>query len=80
MHPLTVHETIQRMHQKYLETETPTVYTLEEVSDRVLLIKRRLANLEKERCICLRDGRDVTRIDQKIAKQKEQFMVNCLQK
>lgn len=39
MHPLTVHETIQRMHQKYLETETPTVYTLEEVSDRVLLIK-----------------------------------------
>lgn len=47
MHPLTVHETIQRMHQKYFETETPTVYTLEEVSDRVLLIKRRLANLEK---------------------------------
>lgn len=80
MHPLTVHETIQRMHQKYLETETPTVYTLEEVSDRVLLIKRRLANLEKERCIFLREGRDVTRIDQKIAKQKEQFMVNCLQK
>ena len=54
MHPLTVHETIQRMHQKYLETETPTVYTLEEVSDRVLLIKlgkRALHLLERgQRC------------------------------
>ena len=75
-----VHATIQRMQKTYFETDKPTVYTSDTVSERVLLIKRRLANLEKERCICLREGRDVTRIDQKIAKQKEQFMVNCLQK
>lgn len=79
MQTVTVREKLRQMQQKYLDdADAKTCATLsEEDAEKILTIKKKLANLEKERCMKLRDGKDVTAIDQKIAKQKERFIVYC---
>ena len=73
MQIITVREKLHQMHQKYLDDANtkPCAKLSEEDAEKILTIKKKLASLEKERCVRLRDRKDVTAIDQKIAKQKE---------
>ncbi len=82
MQTVTVREKLHQMHQKYLDDANtkPCAKLSEEDAEKILTIKKKLASLEKERCMRLRDRKDVTAIDQKIAKQKERFTVYCRQK
>ncbi len=82
MQTVAVREKLNRMHQKYLDDANakPCAKLSEEDAEKILVIKKKLANLEKERCMKLRDNKDITAIDQKIAKQKERFTVYCRQK
>lgn len=82
MQTVTVREKLNRMHQKYLDDANakPCAELSEEDAEKILAIKKKLASLEKERCMKLRDNKDITAINQKIAKQKERFTVYCRQK
>ena len=81
MQTVAVREKLHQMHQKYLDdANTKPCAKLSEDAQKILTIKKKLASLEKERCVRLRDRKDVTAIDQKIAKQKERFTVYCRQK
>ena len=75
MQTVAVREKLHQMHQKYLDDANT-----KPCAKKILTIKKKLASLEKERCVRLRDRKDVTAIDQKIAKQKERFTVYCRQK
>ena len=82
MQTVTVREKLHQMHQKYLDdvNAKTCVKLSEEDAEKILTIKKKLASLEKERCMKLRDCQDVTAIDQKIARQKERFIIYCHQK
>lgn len=78
MQTVTVRDKLHQMQQKYLDgTSKPCVQLSAEEAERVLNIKKKLASLEKERCMRLRDHKDVRAIEQKIAKQKERFAAYC---
>ena len=75
-----IKEKLADMQAKYIDKQSAED-TLKKVDNRkTAKIKKKLASLEKERCVRLRDRKDVTAIDQKIAKQKERFTVYCRQK
>ena len=75
-----IKEKLADMQAKYIDKQSAEG-TLKKVDNRkTAKIKKKLASLEKERCVRLRDRKDVTAIDQKIAKQKERFTVYCRQK
>lgn len=74
-----VRKRLHKMHQKYLECNNPNpVANLsEEDAEKMLLLKKKLASLEKERCMRLCHHKDVTAIEQKIAQQKATFSNYC---
>ena len=66
MQTVAVREKLHQMHQKYLDDANtkPCAKLSEEDAEKILTIKKKLASLEKERCVRLRDRKDVTAIDQ----------------
>ncbi len=73
MQIITVREKLHQMHQKYLDDANtkPCAKLSEEDAEKILTIKKKLASLEKERCVRISDRKDVTDIYQKIDKQKD---------
>lgn len=72
MQTVAVREKLHQMHQKYLDDANtkPCAKLSEEDAEKILTIKKKLASLEKERCVRLRDRKDVTAIDQKLPSKK----------
>lgn len=79
MHTVTVSEKLDHIYKKYFndKDQKRLSHLSKEDTDQLLSIKRKLASLEKERCLMMRENKDTTVINQKIAREKERFSASC---
>lgn len=79
-----LHEKLAGLRTKYVESanEETAVGLLDEanMNKKMLRIKKKLVNLEMERCQKMIEHRDLSKIDQKISEQKQLFKEYCKQR
>ena len=79
-----LHEKLAGLRNKYVESanEEKNAGFLDEakMNKKMLRIKKKLVNLEMERCQKMIEHRDVYKINQKISAQKELFKECCQQR
>ncbi|WP_304948276.1 hypothetical protein [Streptococcus sinensis] len=79
-----LHEKLTGLRNKYVESanEETNAGFLDEakMNKKMLRIKKKLVNLEMERCQKMIEHRDLSKIDQKISAQKELFKECCQQR
>ena len=79
-----LHEKLAGLRNKYVEStnEEKNAGFLDEakMNKKMLRIKKKLVNLEMERCQKMIEHRDLSKIDQKISEQKELFKECCQQR
>ena len=79
-----LHEKLAGLRNKYVESanEETNAGFLDEakMNKKMLRIKKKLVNLEMERCHKMIEHRDLSKIDQKISAQKELFKECCQQR
>ena len=79
-----LHEKLNCLRSQYLDSTNGEILAKQvndaQMSKKMLRIKKKLVNLERERCQKMIEHRDLSKIEQKISEQKMLFEKCCKQK